>query len=276
MKKLVIETGIEKEYEQALIASAKKIGWSVHEIMHVPFSDMFCFVKNGMFSDPVPKELLNDSEVWYHGSISGAKAAQRVTKWQVHAPWFALRCSVYYKWLEGLIFQQNHEFSTIEQLPLDKERFFSEIGIDGTLFVRPDGNGKEFNGGCIHKESWDDQFKLITFYDPPPDTKIVVAKPQKVQAEARFLIVDQKLITGSYYRAGGQAIRLKAEDLLLDVARHYLGACIERGYNPAPSWVLDLAQVNSEWKIIEVGASSCCGLYKCDTDAFMTALNKAL
>ena len=38
---LAIEVGIETEYEDALIASAKKAGWEVRVVRHVPFSHEF-------------------------------------------------------------------------------------------------------------------------------------------------------------------------------------------------------------------------------------------
>lgn len=60
----------------------------------------------------------------------------------------------------------------------------------------------------------------------------------------------------------------------MNKAKEILGYCLAKGFNPAPSWVLDLAKVEDGWKLIEVGPSSCCGLYKCDTDLFIEALDK--
>jgi len=274
MKTLYIETGIEEEYENALIASAKKIGWNVVTIMHIPFGDMFIYHNDGYTGNPVRKEDLENENSWYHGSISGGKAAQRATKWKVHAPWQQLRCSVYYEKLGDLILQKDHRFETLESIYAKKDELYnSSLVEEDTLFFRPDGNGKEFTGGCIASDEWEKKYKLITFYDPPMDTRVVVARPQKIQAEARFLIVDGKLITGSYYRTGGQTVRLEAAGDLIETGKSILQGALSRGYNPSPSWVLDLAQTNGVWYIIEVGATSCCGLYKCNTDAFMEALD---
>ena len=44
----------------------------------------------------------------------------------------------------------------------------------------------------------------------------------------------------------------------------------------ALEYVLDLAETAEGWSIIEVGATSCCGLYKCDMDAFIEALGSVL
>lgn len=280
---LAIETGIEEEYEQALIASAKKLGWKVESIQGAPFSEedpqFFYRDATGLLPDkPVSKKVLTNPNTWYHGSIQTAKLAQAGTAWQVHAPWQDLRCSSYYKVLAGNIFQEDAVFTTLKDFYQDHEDLFrSSLVEDASLFVRPDGNDKLFTGGCISKDDFEHGYQLMVFYEPPPETPIVIARPQRILAEARFLVVGGKLITGSYYRTGKARLRLAASPDLLSIAEKHLQFCLDRGFDPAPSWVLDLAQ-NAEgtWKIIEVGATSCCGLYKCNTDAFLKALDGVL
>ena len=277
MKTLFIETGIETEYENALIASAEKVGWKTERIMHVPFGDKFVYHGMGCLSEELSDSDLNNEQGWYHGSITGEVAAKNLTKWQVHAPMEETRCSHYYKALPDVILQKDYRFETVASIDAKKtELFGSDLTVDGYLFFRPNENDKSFTGGCIHYEDWEDKYRLLTFYDPPMDSVVVVAKPQNILAEARFLIVDGKLITGSYYKTGGQSVRLEAEDNLMGEAQRILDYCLECNFNPAPSWVLDLAKVKDGWKLIEVGPTSCCGLYKCDTDKFITALDKIL
>lgn len=276
MKTLAIETGIEPEYENALIASAEKNNWDVKVVQHIPFSNIFSLDGDDL-GLPIDDELKNNPDVWLHGSIQACKSAQAGTAWQVHAPWQELKCSSYYKKLSKHILQKEHIFSTMGDMAADKEKIFSsELVEDGTIFVRPDGCDKSFNGGCISLDTWDHQYKLITFYDPPNYERVVLARPQNIIAEARFLVVGGKLITGSYYKTGGQSVRLRAESSLTSVAEEMLAYCIDNNFDPAPSWVLDLAQTTSGWSIIEVGSSSCCGLYKCDTDLFIQALDELI
>lgn len=269
---LAIETGIEPEYEDALQVSADKAGWNVEVVHHIPFSDHFV-LGDSMMGTPVPEALLKNPHVWFHGSIQAAKQAQKTTKWQVHAPWFNLRCQRYYPKLKERLLQKDHLFTTIAGvLERREELFASDLVEDGTLFFRPDGNDKTFTGGCISDDDFDHGYKLMTFYEPPPDTVVVVARPRNITAEARFLVVDGQIITGSFYKTGGQGLRLRASAKLMAVAVDMLEFCIAQGYNPDPSWVLDLAEASGGWHIIEVGGSSCCGLYKCDTDLFIQAL----
>jgi len=278
MPTLAIETGIEPEYEQRLMESAWTAGWDVVEVRHIPFTTLFILAPNGEHGNPISDEFRDNTDVWLNGSIQAAKGAQAGTKWKVHAPWNELRCSRYYLKLADRLLQKDHTFATLAELPRAKDQLYATSGLaeDGTLFIRPDGNDKVFTGGCISLDDWDHGFKLMTFYEPPPETRVVVARPRRISAEARFLVVGGKLVTGSYYKTGGQSVRLEASDDLMAIADDFLAFCLERGFNPSPSWVLDLAETAEGWHIIEVGATSCCGLYQCDTDKFVTALTEVL
>jgi len=267
MNTLAIETGIEPEYEQALIQSAKKAGWKVEVVRHVPFAHVF---------EDASQEFLQNPNVWFHGDITACKSAQAQTAWQVHAPWEALRCTHYYDILYDRILNQDWALTSIRGMKEDQEWLYEKSGLaeDDTLLFRPDGNDKIFTGMLISRPDFDHAYKTVTFYDPDPEEAVIAARPKIIKAEARFLVVGGKLITGSYYRTGGQTVRLEAHSSLMEIAQEMLLFCLARGYDPAPSWVLDLAQTTQGWRIIEVGASSCCGLYKCNTDAFITALTK--
>jgi hypothetical protein len=273
---LAIETGIEPEYENALQEAARAAGWAVHRVQHIPFTDTFVTGDPNM-GHPLPDGLIDNPNVWFHGSIQAAKVAQKATKWQVHAPWAQLRCSAYYPILGERILQRDHLFTTVAEIATDKDKLYaSSLVEDETLFFRPDGNDKLFTGGCISLPDFDKGYSLMTFYEPPPTSVVVVARPQRIRSEARFLVVGGKLITGSYYKTGGQTVRLEAAHSLMRIAEDHLAFCLERGFNPAPSWVLDLAETKNGWHIIEVGATSCCGLYKCDMGKFIAALGTVL
>lgn len=271
---LAIETGLEPEYEQALQDAARAAGWGVRVVGNVPFTDRF--VTGDGMATPLSDSLLEDPAVWFHGSIQAAMRAQQVTRWQVHAPWEQLRCRTYYAALPERILQRDHVFLTLGELPERIDSLFaSELAVDGALFVRPDGNDKAFTG-CVHADTFAGDYALLTAYEPPPETLIVVARPQRILAEARFLVVGGEVVTGSLYRSGGQRLQLEAHDSLMAEAAETLRYCLAQGFDPAPSWVLDLAQTADGWSIIEVGGTSICGLYRCDLASFVRRLEHCL
>jgi len=267
---LALEGGIEPSYEKRLEIAAWSQGWDVVRVENIPFTNQFVYQADHL---PCMEELLQNKKVWFHGSIQAAKRAQKVTAWQVHAPWEQLDCQVYYSALRDLPLQKQHQIIYLGELK-DKvlELFYSPLADQQTLFVRPTGADKLFNGGCIQLETFNDQWKLITTYEPPLYSKIVIARPQHILMEARFLVVDQQIVTGSLYRSGRSKIQCEAPPELISIAMGFLDECKKRHYNPAVSWVLDLAQTSEGWSVIEVGATSCCGLYDCNLDQFMEAL----
>ena len=278
--KLILETTPGFNSDTPLSEAARALGWEVVTLQHVPFTDFrdsFAFVDSFEKMNPIPKAVLQDPKAWFHGSITAAKVAQKTTSWKVHAPWSRLRCAVYYAFLQERLFQQNWMLTTIEGVLADKEALFSsEMALEETLFFRPDSCDKIFTGMCISKSDFEAGYQRMIYSDPPPRTQVVVAVPQKILEEARFLIVDKKVVTGSVYRNGGKLEHVPASPEMLDMAQGHLDFCVEKGYNPALSWVLDLAFDGLEWRILEVGATSCCGFYACDARKFLSALEESL
>ena len=264
IKKLAIEVGIEPQYEQALIASAKKFGIEVLEVASVPFTHEFRGVNREQSEDP---------SYWFHGCIGGAKSATKITSWQVHAPWDELKCKYYYERLEGRLLNDEYIETTISGMRDNFVSLYSsDLVEDETLFFRPNACDKIFSGGCISKNEFDIKYDLVRFYDPPLATEVIVSRPKKITAEARFFICDSRVVTGSYYKTGSQSVWLEADESLIAQAEEILDFCLSNGYNPDRTWILDLAQHDGEWFILEVGSTSCSGLYKCNTDKIIKSL----
>ena len=264
---LAIEQGLDPEAENTLIQNAEELGWQILRVQHVPFTTRFQKAdKDGYTTNrPVPDEDLHRPKTWYHGSIQGAKAAQTHTRWTVHAPWENLKCTTYYAKLRHLL-QQGIQHTTLHDL---------KALITEPKFVRPNDCDKVFSGTVIRPDNYDEVYRLITSYDPPLNTQIVVAKYQKIIAEARFLIVNGVATTGSYANTKTTPKTIQTGDYLMGIAYKHL--TLNPDYDPEKSWVLDLAQtIDGEWKILEVGASSCAGLYACDTTKFLQALQRTL
>jgi len=51
---------------------------------------------------------------------------------------------------------------------------------------------------------------------------------------------------------------------------------VAQHYNPNTAWIIDICQTKAgEYKLMEVGCFSCCGLYKCNRDIIVAAVSKA-
>lgn len=210
--------------------------------------------------------------VWFHGDITTAKSVAKTTRWQVHAPWDELQLSVLDDIANDLMVNQPL-FCKLNDFYLEAMTWFNRLHEDNCIFVKSNAADKTLSGRVFHRSEFETQWGLATFYDPPPDTLLAISKPRKIDAEARFIIIDSRVVTGSYYKTGGQAIELEVDSHLMDQAINIRWLLEGRGYDPAPSWVLDLALVDGQWLIMETGATSCCGLYQCNTDNIVQALN---
>lgn len=267
---LAIDTGIEPEYENRLIASAKKVGWEVICPRRIPFTEEIL--------DVSPSDLENPN-VWYHGDIATAKVVQKTLPWQVHAPWDYLDLFnlLGYVLDEDIAVVNAVDFSltTVKEFGANPAPFFDKLAEDNHVFVKSTAADKSISGKCVDRAEFVRQWELLTFYDPDPETRLIVSRPRRIRAESRFLVVEDKVVTGSYYKTGGQGLNLRAPAALLSEAQTVLERLLALRYRPpVPSWVLDLAQTENGWEVLETGATSCCGLYACDTDAFVKALNE--
>ena len=280
---LAIECGIDPDYEGRLITSATKLGLQVLIVAWDAREQRFCLSdgQGSITERLVPDPSLRNVQVWFHGSIQACVAAQEHTRWQVHAPWDALKCSSYYPKLQGFVgpdtalFQKGWRILPLGDFINERDLLVDVLYETDTLFVRPDTNDKVFSGGCVSKSTWDENLKNILFYEPPMDTLIVIARPRQVVSEARFLVVNHRLVTGSYYKVGSQAMQLRVQQYspVWQQAQRLLDVCLTNAFHPSYSWVLDVAEDSrGVSEIIEVGGSAYCGMYACDTDAFLTAL----
>lgn len=268
---LAIDTGIEPEYENRLIASAKEIGWRVIYPTRVPFTSEILDVK---------REDLCNPGVWYHGDIETAKVIQTTLPWQVHAPWdyldLANLISHVRSWDElPVLNAERYLITTAAEFRKNYQVFFDQLAEDDHVFVRSTAADKTISGRCIERSDFVRQWDLLTFYDPDPRTRLLVSHPRKIHSEARFLVFGKKIVTGSHYKTGKSVVYLEATEELRATAHALLEKLHRHGYQPpSPSWVLDLAETERGWEILEVGATSCCGLYACDTDALVKALSE--
>jgi uncharacterized protein YuzB (UPF0349 family) len=114
-----------------------------------------------------------------------------------------------------------------------------------------------------------------------PDTPVMYAPPKKVDFEARFFIVDGKIVSGSSYRSFGTVLyqRIENNGLLrpmLDFAQsmaNHSSCSAEMLYDPIHvAYVMDVAQVGGEYKVIEINALNSAGFYSTDMAAVVRAI----
>jgi len=148
------------------------------------------------------------------------------------------------------------------------------IEMSDYLFVRPVDDSKAFSGTVMSKEdffNWIQSISIIEEEEFQPlhkNTKIAIANYKKIKAEYRFFIVGGKLITGSLYKQGNM---VRSSDIIDDDVKWFTERMI-RSWEPAPAYVIDIADTEAGFKVIEINNINSAGFYDADCQKIVAAL----
>lgn len=112
-------------------------------------------------------------------------------------------------------------------------------------FVRPFDDTKSFNGGIYN-------FNTLKY-----DGQVIIAPLKHISREYRFFIVDGQIVTGSLYKVNGS---LEESDVIDTGALKFAEKMIEKF--KIPGYVIDIAKIDDEYKIMELNCLNASGFYK--------------
>jgi hypothetical protein len=135
------------------------------------------------------------------------------------------------------------------------------------VFLKPNDDLKRFTGTVIALSGCRALYdSLRTRLLVEPTTEVVVGEPREIDAEWRLFIVDGRVVTGSMYRPSGDH-HISGE--LIDFAEAVISQWV-----PASVFVLDIARVESQWKIIECNCFNGSGFYSADVNRLVQAVSE--
>lgn len=212
-------------------------------------------------SDMILQSFIKNEHVMVYGSKTFAKIAQEMNL----SP--------------GSFMNQNFEFEVFQKALgnelLNSEFIVGELGdlepIADMFFIRPTGNTKLFTGMEVTKEaflSWKEREQTET--SPYIGQSLMISPIQKIDAEYRFFVVNQQIVTASSYKVEGSinAFMKPTEDLLI-----YTKKMVDL-FPLAKAFVIDIAETSEGFKVIEYNNINTSGLYGCDEVEFVRAINK--
>lgn len=184
-------------------------------------------------------------------------------------------CSSYLMQYRDLALNSTH--LSLEKQDLRDESFVNKLYLDwaaeDVVFFRPNDNEKSFPGDTIHRK----QISAWLHFDLshlPDGHEILVAKPRKLEAEYRTVVVNGRAVTGSRYRYKGH---LDLERLKIDPS-HPVCRFAEHTadtHSMSPLYVCDVAELaDGSYKIVEVGDFAVAGLYNCDVRLIVEAVER--
>lgn len=143
--------------------------------------------------------------------------------------------------------------------------------IAATFFIRPTGNTKLFTGMTVTKE----EFRLWQKREQLENSlykgeSLMISPIKEIEAEYRFFVVDQQIITASSYKVGTSIDTSHQPSVAL---RNYAISMVAR-FPLAKAFVIDIAETKEGFKVIEYNNINSSGLYGCDEVALVQAINQ--
>ncbi|MEC1158728.1 ATP-grasp domain-containing protein [Cytobacillus horneckiae] len=158
---------------------------------------------------------------------------------------------------------------------LNNEIIYGELStlypIGEEFFIRPTGNTKLFTGMTVTKEDFLDWQERENREDSPYiGQSLMIAPIQRIKAEYRFFVVNQKIITGSSYKVGDKINSSCKPSVEIE---EYVKQIVDR-FPLAKAFVIDIAETEKGLKVVEYNNINTTGLYGCDEIAFVRAINE--
>ena len=151
-----------------------------------------------------------------------------------------------------------------------------ESDLDKKWFIRPNHDGKEFSGRVNTFEelvNWSKKIIDLHLPDLNETTEIWIAEPQLIEKEWRIFIVDDNIISSSRYMLHGE---LNESDS--DIPNEMIDYVEKRikEYHLDEVYVMDIAEVNQQFKIIECNCFNGTGFYKHNIEKVIQAVNDSV
>ena len=138
--------------------------------------------------------------------------------------------------------------------------------------MKPNGTFKSFNGQLVSKCQLEEFKKRVLQgeFHFDEEEKIVLAKKRSILEEYRLFIIDNKIITGCKYMYRYQlALEKELPQEVVDFAQQVIN-----NWTPEKAFVLDIGKTNLGYKVIEVNCINSAGVYLCDAEKIILALEE--
>lgn len=158
-------------------------------------------------------------------------------------------------------------------MPVSEAR--ARLALSERLHLRPDSDDKAFGGGVYDDLTWSqmEQKRRIDMQRPISDDLVCWASPVKpICSEHRCWFVDGEFVETSTYRRDGRQHIERAPDLA--VLRE--GMRLAAIHLPNDTVVMDIAETDDGFKVIEFNPVTSSGWYAADVDVILDAWSNML
>jgi hypothetical protein len=219
-----------------------------------------------------------DDCVVVRGSIEFCGMVRREAPWipGVYMTMDHYDCTNYYPVFgDSLLNGEDYLMIPYGELRRKKDWLYDKVGIENCIFIRPNRGNKIFAGKMVEKEHFDKDIDMLGFYEVEGRELCIVGRPYNVTTEFRFVVVDGKVVTGTQYKdVKGKLISEPCETPEHNwfMPQHHVD---KFKFAPDRAWCIDMCMTkDGGYRVLEVGAFSCCGLYGCNTEPIVREVSR--
>ena len=147
----------------------------------------------------------------------------------------------------------------------------SPLNFYAGIFIRPISDDKSFNGQVLDTSYVSIYNFIHDLYNSgyaTPETKIALSSVKHIEKEYRFYVVDGWIQASSQYKMNGKFTSAECTDAGAELfAEEMINI-----WQPARAFVLDVALVEGEYKVIEIGNINHAGFYKANVRNIVEAI----
>lgn len=145
------------------------------------------------------------------------------------------------------------------------------------VFIRPLEDSKSFSGRVYTRQEFE-KFKDEATHKKTnslildKDTEIVMSEIIKIHIEARFFVINEKIVAKSIYKRGNSVVYDRNVDpFLVDYAEKMITK-----WKPCKAFVIDIADTEFGPKIVELNNINSAGIYDADSFAIISSMEDFL
>lgn len=253
----------------------------------IPFQDVGIIENTNIVSNL--ESILTDTseKIIVRSAIKLLKLVNSVSSIEELCPYFSKeqieKGDAYLKNLRNGYFYNERNFdqsyySTLGLPVLNNDsEFISVRGNEATafnidMFIKPSKDLKAFTSGEIKAGTTIlDYIKSNKHQKEYVDEIALVSKVKSIGKEYRCIVVNQEVVTMSQYMFNRSlsVCPINKSEPVFFVANE-----LARLYKPHDVFVMDIAEHNGDFKIVEYNCWNCSGLYACDVEAMVSSVTE--
>lgn len=158
--------------------------------------------------------------------------------------------------------------TTVKDLVEKRQDVLARLHQPQRMFVRPDSALKPFAGRVLETSAIDRAALDHGFYYDDDSLPVIVAPARKIHREWRTVVAEGEVVGACGYTSDRRGAEQPVPEPVREIARQVARSA----WQPAPIYVVDIAEVDGRLRVLELNPFSGADLYACDPTAVVDAV----